>query len=1095
MTLILDPAWFVAMSGESSPDILVQIDTDASTSYKFCSHPNTQVEGAVVNVDSVTPISTKVDPIKRNVERSQISIKFADDGSLRSLATSTRMHNRRIIVKLGEISLTESQYAPYFLGAIDDIIPEAGAIEIKCFDAFKWPQNFEHKGAMYAKHPLQVIYQLLIDSGVPADLIETNSFDPSQSEYSTISHFNMHFNAEPYGQERSRVSWISNMGPRDDIAEAKVNAYDAIESISEMLIGNIWVNENGKVDFNFYDPAAASVFAFTHDWVKTPITQVSTYSNIINDLEVQVSEVEGENPFRGALRFKDENSQSDFAFPGETELVQQKKAKLLYSNGRATVLGADTTRNTGTLYGLTTIDDGMWVAQHSTDAFAGMRGSHPPGSQPADAKLSPTRIGYYQLGNEVVSTDQPLNIDEYEFAKYREDIDKNGNYTNTRTRTNNFFQVNSPNLSRGQNGTIAANHPVDQVIPGAFYVKDVTMAVNYGRKMLNRFSGGAAEIKIEVPLFFHVFQIGDLVTLEDDLFLGFGNDGLDSSTKFEIIEKTVDPISDNPSIKFTLLQSGETPKTLVELLGGGQILRPKAGPGYGQIITKPFVYDGLFVSKATGTTTDINITRGGVSNGSNLKFIKESTLTLPDLERDNYIFADYGMPSLHVATVAVGTDPLISEDTTCLARVRTDGAGDITDVEILRNTARVTQGTHFEHDTKQGQLIPNADFGDQTFANQVPDGFTVDTGKGPFNVNVRMNTRSPVTGRQVMRLTGPAQAEVRSARRPMPFLRRQGESTTDANAPTIKSSYWIRSDSTNASATHKVKLTMADRQKEIVKVVNIQDRNDFAIANDWIYKTNFQKNLASKSALNINHTVTDNSTSVTGTNLHLSWQAGFYLEINNSVRLVTAVNPAGTDITIEAPFDVTTVPAGTYNPVLWHTVEPAPAFRFAALSVDKDTTYDYNLDFEGLDVRIAKPYFLQYQNAAQPIVKNATTRVNFEVTDNLHSFPTSAIDRTTFQGQITMPYDSVWIMGAVVTMGGGGTTNEIGLELYENGALKRRLQSYDKSGSNDLSVNGIITDFFTAGRTYDIRARLLTANNVDSRPGQTLTYWWGFCLD
>jgi len=271
--LQLSTNWLAAFSQPScSPDIFVEIFFDSATYFRFTSTVGSRISNATTNIDSVTAISPKLDPIERGVQTSTVTITFVDDGILRALVASRPIRTARITIKLGETSLDENDYAPYFCGIVQDILPIAGtAIELTCVDAFKALAAAKYAGNFVAKHPLEVIRLLITNSGIPYGLREDSAFDPAK--YPDIRHYNMNFNNSPPEDEN------------DPTANAP-EVLKAIEEIARVLNGSVFVDETGKITFRRLDLLAQPIAHWSSDVIDKPVKQNSCLQNTIRTVRI-----------------------------------------------------------------------------------------------------------------------------------------------------------------------------------------------------------------------------------------------------------------------------------------------------------------------------------------------------------------------------------------------------------------------------------------------------------------------------------------------------------------------------------------------------------------------------------------------------------------------------------------------------------------------------------------------------------------------------------------------------------------------------------------------------------------------------------------
>lgn len=98
--------------------------------------------------------------------------------------------------------------------------------------------------------------------------------------------------------------------------------------------------------------------------------------------------------------------------------------------------------------------------------------------------------------------------------------------------------------------------PADADPPNWFWVgikaTDVTIAKEVNQQILDRFSSGAPVVEITTSLQHIDLQIGDFITMDNDIYLRYERDGTDAYTVFEIVRKEVALEGDSPRITFEL---------------------------------------------------------------------------------------------------------------------------------------------------------------------------------------------------------------------------------------------------------------------------------------------------------------------------------------------------------------------------------------------------------------------------------------------------------------------------------------------------------------------------------------------------------------
>jgi hypothetical protein len=201
--------------------------------------------------------------------------------------------------------------------------------------------------------------------------------------------------------------------------------------------------------------------------------------------------------------------------------------------------------------------------------------------------------------------------------------------------------------------------------------------------ILDRFANGCPIISCKTPMYKFRLQLGDTVTLDDDNFLGYGFDGLDSGTKWQIIGKEADPLASPPAITWKLAMSATD--------AGAKTVEPQSQWTNADILkyiasagdaTQFAVREGLGITDAGGL--DVTIAAGTCSNGVTSSRLTESmTITLP-ASRDVYIYFAVNTPATPVVVfndLVIGSPaPDTPGDHVILGIVET-GAASITSID------------------------------------------------------------------------------------------------------------------------------------------------------------------------------------------------------------------------------------------------------------------------------------------------------------------------------------------------------------------------------------------------------------------------------
>ncbi len=114
------------------------------------------------------------------------------------------------------------------------------------------------------------------------------------------------------------------------------------------------------------------------------------------------------------------------------------------------------------------------------------------------------------------------------------------------------------NYYSGAAGSLSANpgNPAEADPPNWFWVgvkaTDVTAPKAINEQIITRFGSGAPIVEITTSLQHIDLQIGDFITLDNDIYLRYERNGSDSNTIFEIIRKEISLEGDSPRITFRM---------------------------------------------------------------------------------------------------------------------------------------------------------------------------------------------------------------------------------------------------------------------------------------------------------------------------------------------------------------------------------------------------------------------------------------------------------------------------------------------------------------------------------------------------------------
>ena len=179
MALTVTTAWTAAMNrADVQPVVSVQLDLGASSFY-FCSNPDAAISTTkggdyVPIVSDITSVARSLDPITRQVGTGDLQLVFSDEKSqsgepsfIRNIISGNRLRGKRLIVKLGEVSLAIANYASLWRGEISDVIASDGFVTVMAKDAYNILGGRTILDVEYSNdHPLAYIESILAAADV-----------------------------------------------------------------------------------------------------------------------------------------------------------------------------------------------------------------------------------------------------------------------------------------------------------------------------------------------------------------------------------------------------------------------------------------------------------------------------------------------------------------------------------------------------------------------------------------------------------------------------------------------------------------------------------------------------------------------------------------------------------------------------------------------------------------------------------------------------------------------------------------------------------------------------------------------------------------
>jgi len=713
------PTNFVAAfeRADVRPRFWVEIDNGVTqwTAVSGSMDPDSDLYAVPEGVVSVSSIGSELDPLTRIRDVSECVVTF-EDAYLRPIIVANRLRGKRISVKLGTAELSLADFVEYFSGSIEELQPDPSGetIQIAVMDVFAILKNTTITHTVWNKHPLEHIEAALVESDVAASLYDATSLDPSQPEYATISHY--------------VVSKNANLNePNSGAIAIPVPAFDIISELGQLLFGQLVVREDGKLRFVLYDPAASPVAHWGSDQILADTFQQTEdpLDNLINQVQLSFW-LDFDLKTVNTLFLSDTASQSNYAYPGTTGRVATWEYSTKWVNGWCHFIGdADGLIQIAD----TTIEAEGGILHH----FTGFNQWN-AGPQPAWAQVGPTRPAYLQLrdfdrrslkGQETVKCEQ-INFGPDFSHLSVEDLPSGGgaqSFNPDRQPTNATFA----SLTRG---FLATPQVWDRDYSAIW---DITILYDLGVKILERFADGFYRVELETSFSEYAIQVGDVITLTWPQFVGYNLDGLDSSFKWEVIDKEPDVYADPPRIKWTLASIGaNTPTVGVGTFDNGT---RSAKEGFGQAngaTFTPYVLDqsaALNTRSSDYSVTDsggltIDVTPGTASDGRGAIELLNGYTGIPVLaSKDNYVYVDTRAGAVNIKSKTLGAAPPVTQLTEApIAKVVTD-ATSIVHIEDLRTSGSLS-GTRLSDDSAATGIQQN------------------ETGRAALNQNFNFSQRS-----------------------------------------------------------------------------------------------------------------------------------------------------------------------------------------------------------------------------------------------------------------------------------------------------------------------------------------------------------------
>lgn len=658
---------FIRCCNETTQELRLLVElSDGLDTWKALNGNCDQLDYAE-SVVEVSPISREYQDIQSIAQSATIYVTV-DDAWLRPIFTNNRLFGKRINIYIGFASLAESDFEPYLLnGVIKSIKPDKGThVVFEVGDPLWMLRDVDIYKATPGIHPIDRIGAILQTiNGSSDNILDLDSFDSLNPAYADISHFSI---------TNGYVGGVYQIDLEDRIVNSKQSSFGVVSELVSLIPGaRLTVTESGIVRLILFDASKNSLDTWTNAEIRNGFQIDSLHDNLKNRVDILLRrELDGLPDIRWLVN--DDESQQEIAFMGQLRRVIEH-----------TVSGVSWLNNDGSA----NVDGGTLRVSCSTpEGFSGMVGSY-PGPQPTNAQVSISRPAYILLlqnpgegrGQELVKAES-ATVNRFLVEQYtgHHGID---NLPFVPVDIESAYKIILyTDLSRDFGNT--------DTYTGARYAVDVTIAYYLADYILNRFSKGCPIVKFDTGMEKYAYQVGDLISLIMPEYMDFGHDGLNTSTKWEVVGKSFDPTASPPSIQWTLLYAGmNTPEKTHSFLRAGEYLQ-------GSIINA--MRESAFAQSAIMTGLDVtNVTGlvGEVSHGSATlppiaSYLYEDTQHTFTASRDTYVAFNVGAGTLMFHDVSNG-DPVPEKDIyeVWLAKVVCDATG-ITFVDTtLRNYAPI----------------------------------------------------------------------------------------------------------------------------------------------------------------------------------------------------------------------------------------------------------------------------------------------------------------------------------------------------------------------------------------------------------------------
>jgi len=537
------------------------------------------------SIDTITNLSSEIDPLTRALSIQDTTITFVDDQAVREILDTFYIAGNKIELFVGSHGLPAiADFQKVGTVYAQELQLDPGQIGIQCNGAGRVFEDTEIMGEWYGYHPLEMIDMCMQSAGLDETYYDRTTLDATALSSKT------HWVVTRADSPAPHSTW---KGPRTGIKKP-VSAKKLVDELTGLMGGTFAPDLAGVFKFTEYNGAAASVVTWTEDDIDE-FDQAVTWSNMINDYRVKLSNApenfqdDRYNQEIFSMGYTDTNSQTFFG-SGATPLVRGQEISSPWLNGfgtAGTAFDSGGVRRPSLDPSLINTGDYIWIGgghvngitgtyvpgQHGSSTTGGVpqvrstgTSTAPTGGRAIGAgKLLYLAFVYFGMDTEIISFDQAdqfyadgiaQNILDPKFTAATVPVTG----TPPRDLVLNMPTSNSYRLrvkARGALGTATKNWPLwyQQNPRSGSFVWDATIAQDWAQRTVSRFSQGAAVVSVTTNLTQLGVEIGDFVRISDrryaNQFDGFGDEL--TTAVWEVTSKELRITEDTPCIAWQLV--------------------------------------------------------------------------------------------------------------------------------------------------------------------------------------------------------------------------------------------------------------------------------------------------------------------------------------------------------------------------------------------------------------------------------------------------------------------------------------------------------------------------------------------------------------